>query len=502
MSAARPVPVATGGDHPAAQAWRRLRRNRMAVVGMVAVAGMGLAGLTSPWIARHVVGLSESEQHAWFTLAPPGTRDVGLDYPRYDGDKAAFALLDRDGDGVLTCSRAAIASLGANPKRSLQVLARGSGVDPEALEALAPRAAVPLAQLAPALAGPLSCPELDEARQLERFYAFLHDLHDGGGLGGGGAPDGQLERAEYPDDISAVRQPHLGPLLRARGLLGDAGFAAVDLDGSGRVDRLELAAATRWTRIDKTHLLHHHDTNRDLRISRAEFPGLPALRTFWLGTDSKGRDLLVRLCYGARISLAIGLLATLVSFCIGVTWGAVSGYLGGAVDAVMMRVVDVLYGLPFMFIVILLLVVAGRSTINLFIALGAVSWLNMARIVRGQVLSVRQREYVEASRALGASGARVLFAHVLPNTVGPVIVYTTLMVPAVILEEAFLSFLGLGVQPPNASWGTLVSEGTEVMTNHPWLIVFPAGALAVTLFSLNFIGDGLRDALDPRHADR
>ena len=219
-----------------------------------------------------------------------------------------------------------------------------------------------------------------------------------------------------------------------------------------------------------------------------------------LGTDELGRDLLTRILYGARISFAVGILATLVSLTIGVTYGSVAGSSGGRLDHLMMRVVDILYGLPFMFFVIILMVIFGRNIFNLFVALGAVQWLTMARIVRAQVMSLKTREFVLSAQAIGASASRIVTRHLLPNALGPIVVYATLTVPAVMLEEAFLSFLGLGVQPPMASWGSLASEGAAAMETYPWLILFPGLALTVTLLSLNFLGDGLRDALDPQVA--
>ena len=217
-----------------------------------------------------------------------------------------------------------------------------------------------------------------------------------------------------------------------------------------------------------------------------------------LGTDGNGRDLFVRIFYGGRISLTLGLAATLVAVVIGVAWGAAAGYIGGTVDGLMMRAVDVLYALPFMFFVILLMVFFGRDVVLMFVALGAVSWLDMARIVRGQTLTLKRREFVRAAHAMGARPIAVVARHIVPNLLGPVAVFATLTVPRVILFESLLSFLGLGVQEPMTSWGVLISEGARAMETSPWMLLFPAAILAATLFALNFIGDGLRDALDPR----
>lgn len=239
----------------------------------------------------------------------------------------------------------------------------------------------------------------------------------------------------------------------------------------------------------------------------------------WAGTDALGRDLLARLFWGARVSLIVGVVATFVSLVIGVTYGAVAGYAGGAVDAIMMRIVDVLYSVPFIFVVIFLITFLTEESIKktylepfginqimiFYVVIGAIYWLTMSRVVRGQIISLKNEQFVEAARTIGASRARIIFRHLVPNVMGIVIVYLTLTIPAVMLFEAFLSFLGMGVQPPDVSWGLLANEGIKVITPiriYWWVVLFPSTALALTLFALNFLGDGLRDALDPRMRTR
>ena len=220
--------------------------------------------------------------------------------------------------------------------------------------------------------------------------------------------------------------------------------------------------------------------------------------THWFGTDELGRDILVRTLIGGRISIGVGFAATMVALLIGVVYGMIAGYYGGRMEAAMMRFVDTLYALPFTIIVILLTVLLGRSILLIFLAIGAVEWLTMARIVCGQTKALRKQTFVDAAIVAGVPTRRILGRHILPNLLSPVIVFTTLTIPAVILLESVISFLGLGVQPPMSSWGILINEGAVKLDIYPWMLIFPALFFSLTIFALNFVGDGLRDALDPR----
>ncbi len=243
-------------------------------------------------------------------------------------------------------------------------------------------------------------------------------------------------------------------------------------------------------------LLLPHDFDTADWDSMSQPPTLKNMH--WWGTDASGRDLLVRCLIGGRISLMVGLLATLASVALGIAWGATAGFIGGKTDAFMMRVVDMMYAIPYLLIAILLVTILGREFYLVVLAITAFSWMDMARVVRGQTLSLRHREFVEAARAVGVPTRRIIFSHIVPNLLGVVVIYTTVTIPGVILTESVLSFLGLGIQEPMTSWGVLIEDGTSVMEAAPWMLLFPGAMLSITLYCFNFIGDGLRDALDPK----
>ena len=303
-----------------------------------------------------------------------------------------------------------------------------------------------------------------------------------------------LEAYPKADQITPAVE-RIGSRLRAKpeAITVEGDTLRATFVGQRPIDERSLAFFSRSDMFGEAQVLERGDEGRRLTV---EVP--LERRYFFFGTDTNGRDLLTRTLFAGRISLSIGLLATFVAIMIGVLYGATSGYIGGRVDLVMMRFVDVLYSLPFIFFVIMLVVFFGRNFILMFIAVGAVEWLDMARIVRGQTLSIKRQEYVQAAEALGVETKGIIRRHVIPNTLGPVVVYTTLLVPRVILLESFLSFLGLGVQEPMTSWGVLISDGARNIQGAAFMLIFPSFFLVSTLFSLNFIGDGLRDALDPK----
>ncbi len=427
-------------------AFRRLIQNRAAMTGLIVVSIMGLAAIFFEPISTYVTQFDLDEQHPFIEPKPPMSRSVPsehFDLMAPDGDYA-FEDVDRDGDG----------EIGVQDLQWTYRQMEFETIDTDGDGTLTYEEY----QGAPLSMEPTSdnIPTCDEWERLK-------------------------------DSLAALEHPRV-----FRCQAGED--EKMTIEESGEV-------ADMISSREAESLIGQFDRNGDGVLSEVEYAGLPAPQTHYLGTDQLGRDLLTRLVYGARISLSVGLLAALVSFFIGVTWGATAGFLGGVVDNIMMRIVDVMYGLPFMILVILLISVFGQSMLLLFIAIGAIRWLTMARIVRGQVISLKEEEFIEAAECIGVSKAGIIFKHLIPNALGPIIVYTTLMVPSVMLAEAFLSFLGLGIRAPYTSWGLLASEGREVMGSAPWIIISSGLALAVTLLSLNFLGDGLRDALDPQLKD-
>ena len=302
--------------------------------------------------------------------------------------------------------------------------------------------------------------------------------------------------SSYPQDeeiIPAVEDA----LKRSRVNIGEMEFrnetVAIQITSDKKIDQ----RITRY--LERSDLFKNASFSQTAKDATQGLLTAEIVRVYFLfGTDANGRDLLTRTLVAGRVSLVIGLLATLVAISIGVFYGAFSGYFGGRTDLIMMRIVDILYSLPFIFFVIMLVVFFGRNFVLMFIAVGAVEWLDMARIVRGQTLTLKRQEYVQAAEAMGVSQLGILKRHIIPNTFSQVVIYMTLLVPRVILLESFLSFLGLGVQEPMSSWGVLIADGSRNLQGATWMLIFPAIFLISTLFALNFIGDGLRDALDPR----
>lgn len=444
-------------------AWRRLKKNRMAMVGLWIVIVMsalcGLAPVLAPFDA--------SRQFAWIGAQPPGFSHVNAN------NKNALVL----GQTAELPERYADA-------QTLEYAVQGEDVEEYRVKLRRGK----ISEIRQ-VAGALRVKRLDASASGHRLRLVAQD-------GSTGEPLTGLvleEKHKLPKALATKARvlvlqyvkPAPAPIAITAAL--EAGVVKSLTRGGQPVERIEF-------------------DGRDVAEVRAN--GSEQSVTHWLGTDLSGRDLLSRTLWGGMISLLVGLVATVVSLVIGVVYGAISGYYGGWVDMILMAIVDVLYGIPYMFLVILLMVTVGRDILVLFVALGVVQWLTMARIVRGQILSLKQKEFVEAARMSGTGHLGIVFNHLIPNTLGVVIVYTTLTVPAVILQESFLAFIGLSVEwqgEARESWGALVNIGVKALGSsgeRSWLLLVPSIAMALTLFSLNFLGDGLRDALDPQQRGR
>ncbi|WP_199589754.1 ABC transporter permease subunit [Lujinxingia litoralis] len=438
-----PQPELIEGTSLWKDAFRRLKKNRAAMGGLIIVMIMASCAIFYELLVQYGTRFNQEEQHSYVVPRPPGSYAVPSEYFALMSPQGqwSFEAIDTDDDGRITPEEVQLAYQRWEFER----------IDRDGDERLS---------YSEYAAAPFSVPSPTEFIPACRQWSTIKR---------------NMAPINHPDIFACDADED--------GLMG--------FESAGRL--VEIVS-----RGESRDIVARFDPESLGYLTPETFVGLPRPQRNWLGTDQLGRDLLSRMLYGARISLAVGLLATLVSFLIGVSWGATAGFVGGKVDNIMMRIVDIMYGLPFMFLVILLMVVFGQNIFLLFIALGAVQWLTMARIVRGQVISLKGQEFVEAAQTIGVSRVAIIFRHLIPNALGPIIVYATLTVPAVMLEEAFLSFLGLGVQAPMTSWGALASEGRQLMETAPWLIIYPGAALAVTLLSLNFVGDGLRDALDPQ----
>lgn len=456
-------------DGPWRQAWRQLRRNRMAMAGLVVVLVVGLSAMFAASVAPFDPRISES----WETSLPPGARHLDLvneivlqkGSPRErDVPPRVLAAMQDGHDHVLTME------VLTEEVKQLRLTMDGAKV----VQIQGDRAArLPKVELG----------EDDFLRAKEDGARIAARVLEPGAELPPGSPrkDGRwVLLAEWVRRAPDARR-------KVEAGFGYGAISRVLVDGAPHEGELRIRAEhVRDIRLDGERLEHVH----------------------LLGTDLNGYDVFSRIVYGGRISLLVGLVATLVSLTIGVVWGAVAAYAGGRVDVVMMRTVDVLYALPYIFLVIVLMTAFERSLIMLFVALGLVQWLTPARIVRGQALSLRRREFVEAAVTLGTRPAAILFRHIVPNTLGIVVVFTTLTIPAVVMEESFLAFIGLTVKfqgEPIDSWGALVESGRNALGVNGerwWMLVFPGAVMSLTLFSLNFLGDGLRDALDPRQKGR
>ena len=456
------------GVSPMADAWRRLKKNHMAMGGVWVVTVIAALAALAPWIAP----FDATYEFAWIGSQPPG-----YTHP-YAKAKNALTV-GADPELPIDYADANQVVYRVRETRRTDYLIRSERAAPYAVR-----------EIKDLTAGALTLDALPPAAD-GSYYEI-----DAGPLQGTALTDFSLATGDPAPAALGVGDPTKGWVVKLVHVT-PVGEFTVDATVRGTVEELKRdGEPVQSVEFDGRHVLS------------VTVDGAAQNATHWLGTDLKGRDVLSRTLWGGRISLLVGLVATIVSLVIGVVYGAISGYAGGAVDMVLMAIVDILYGIPYLFLVILLMVTFGRDILILFVALGAVQWLTMARIVRGQVLSLKQKEFVEAARMSGSGPAKILFSHLVPNTLGVVVVYTTLTVPAVILQESFLAFIGLTVEYQGTSlesWGALINLGRQALGEggaNWWQLVFPSLAMAATLFSLNFLGDGLRDAFDPQQRGR